>query len=87
MAERFVLNETSYFGRGCRNELANEIKKACNIKSGSGNPKKNKVAKLSKEDVRKIAEYKMPDLNANDIEAAMKIVAGSARSMGVEVEE
>ena len=67
--------------------VANEIKKACNIKSGSGNPKKNKVAKLSKDAVRKIAEYKMPDLNANDIEAAMKIVAGSARSMGVEVEE
>lgn len=67
--------------------VTNMIKKACNIKSGSSNPKKNKVAKLSKEDVRKIAEYKMPDLNANDIDAAMKVVAGSARSMGVEVEE
>lgn len=63
------------------------IKKACNIKSGSSAPNKNKVATLSKEDVRKIAEYKMPDLNANDIDAAMKIVAGSARSMGVDVEE
>ena len=63
------------------------IKKACNIKSGSSVPNKNKVATLSKEDVRKIAEYKMPDLNANDIDAAMKIVAGSARSMGVDVEE
>ena len=67
--------------------VTNMIKKACNIKSGSSNPNKTKVAKLSKEDVRKIAEYKMPDLNANDIDAAMKIVAGSARSMGVEVEE
>ena len=63
------------------------IKKACNIKSGSDNPLKNKVATISEEDIRKIAEYKMPDLNANDIEAAMKIVEGSARSMGVKVED
>lgn len=63
------------------------IKKACGIDKASGVPNKNKVAKLSKEDLRKIAETKMPDLNAGSIEAAMKMVAGSARSMGVEVED
>lgn len=63
------------------------IKKACGIASGSGEPHKNKVAKLPKDKLQEIAEIKMPDLNANDIEAAMKIVAGTARSMGVEVED
>lgn len=62
------------------------IKKACKIDSGSAEPHKVKVAKITAEQVRQIAETKMPDLNANDIEAAMKIVAGTARSMGVEVE-
>ena len=63
------------------------IKKACKIESGSGVPNRTKVAKLSKEDLRKIAEMKMPDLNAASLEAAMSMVAGSARSMGVTVEE
>lgn len=63
------------------------IKKACNINSGSGVPNKTKVAKISKEALQKIAETKMPDLNAASIESAMKIVAGTARSMGVEVED
>ena len=63
------------------------LKKACNIKSGSGTPNKTKVAKLSKEDLRSIAEQKMPDLNAATIEAAMSMIAGTARSMGVTVEE
>ncbi len=63
------------------------IKKACGLKSGSGVPNKTKVAQLSKEDLRKIAEQKMPDLNAASIEAAMSMVAGTARSMGVTVEE
>ncbi len=63
------------------------IKKACKIDSGSGVPNKTKVAKLSKEDLRKIAEMKMPDLNAASVEAAMRMIAGSARSMGVTVEE
>ena len=63
------------------------IKKACGIKSGSGVPNKTKVAQLSKEDLRKIAEQKMPDLNAARVEAAMSMVAGTARSMGVTVEE
>ena len=63
------------------------IKKACNIQSGSGVPNKTKVATLSKEDLRKIAELKMPDLNAASVEAAMSMIAGTARSMGVLVEE
>ena len=63
------------------------IKKECNIESGSGVPNKTKVATISKEDVRKIAETKMPDLNAASIEAAMSMIAGTARSMGVVVGE
>ena len=63
------------------------IKKACNIESGSGEPNKTKVATISKEDVRKIAETKMNDLNAASIEAAMSMIAGTARSMGVVVGE
>ncbi len=63
------------------------IKKACGIESGSGVPNKNKVAKLSSEQVRKIAEQKMPDLNAASIETAMSMIAGTARSMGVTVED
>ncbi len=62
------------------------IKKACDISSGSGEPHKNKVAKLTRDQLREIAEVKMPDLNANTVEAAMNIIAGTARSMGVEVE-
>ena len=63
------------------------IKKACGIEKASGVPNKNKVAKLTKEQVQKIAETKMPDLTAASLEAAMSMVAGTARSMGVEVEE
>ena len=63
------------------------IKKACNIQSGSGEPNRNKVATLSKEKCKEIAELKMPDLNAGSLEAAMSMIAGTARSMGVEVEE
>ena len=62
------------------------IKKAAGIEKGSGNPLKDKVAKLSQAKLEEIAKTKMPDINANDIEAAKKIVAGTARSMGVEVE-
>ena len=63
------------------------IKKACNIEKASGVPNKEKVATISKEDVRKIAETKMRDLNAASIEAAMSMIAGTARSMGVVVGE
>lgn len=62
------------------------IKKELGLEKGSGVPHKEKVGVLKKEQLRKIAEIKMPDLNANDIEAAMKIIAGTARSMGVDVE-
>ena len=62
------------------------IKKAAGIEKGSGNPLKDKVAKLSQAKLEEIAKTKMPDINANDIEAAKKIIAGTARSMGVEVE-
>ena len=63
------------------------IKKACNLEKASGVPNKEKVATISKEDVRKIAETKMRDLNAASIEAAMSMIAGTARSMGVIVGE
>ena len=63
------------------------IKKAAGIKSGSGVPNKNKVAKLTKAQVQEIAETKMPDLNAASLEAAMSMIAGTARSMGVTIEE
>lgn len=63
------------------------IKKACKIESGSAKPNKDKVAKISAAEVRKIAELKMPDLNAGSIETAMSMVAGTARSMGVVVED
>ena len=59
------------------------IKKAAGLQKGSGTPHKDKVGKLTKDQVREIAQTKLPDLNANDIEAAMKIVEGTARSMGV----
>ena len=63
------------------------IKKACGIDKASGVPNKEKVAKITKEQVRKIAEQKMPDLNAASVEAAMSMVAGTARNMGITVED
>ena len=61
------------------------IKKECNIQSGSGVPNKTKVAKITKAQLQKIAEMKMPDLNAASLDAAISMIAGSARAMGVEV--
>jgi len=63
------------------------IKKELNLQTASGRPNKDKVGKLTKEQVKKIATIKMPDLNAGSIEAAMSMVAGTARSMGITVEE
>ncbi|SHH51313.1 50S ribosomal protein L11 [Tepidibacter thalassicus] len=63
------------------------LKKAVGIESGSGEPNRTKVAKISKEKIREIAELKMPDLNAATIEAAMSMIAGTARSMGIVVED
>ncbi|MFC1599823.1 50S ribosomal protein L11 [Patescibacteria group bacterium] len=61
------------------------IKKAINLKKGSGEPNKDKVGTITRDQLKKIAEEKMEDLNANDVEAAANIIAGTARSMGVEV--
>ncbi len=63
------------------------LKKACGIESGSGNAKTNKVGTISRAKLKEIAEMKMPDLNANDVEAAANIIAGTARNMGIVVEE
>ena len=62
------------------------VKQAAKIDKGSGEPHKNKVAKITKAELEEIAKIKMEDLNANDLEAAMKIMAGTARSMGVQIE-
>ena len=62
------------------------IKEALNLASGSAEPNRNKVGRLTQAQLRSIAETKMPDLNANDVEAAMLVIAGTARSMGVEVD-
>ena len=63
------------------------IKKACNIEKASGEPNKNKVAKITRDQIQKIAETEMPDLNASSLETAMSMIAGTARSMGVTVED
>jgi len=63
------------------------LKKAAKIQTASGQPNKVKVGTVTREDVRKIAEYKLKDLNANDVEAAMKIIEGTARQMGIEVKD
>ena len=63
------------------------LKKAANIKSGSGVPNRNKVGKVSKADIQKIAELKMPDLNAANLESAMSMIEGTAKSMGLVVED
>ena len=67
--------------------IPNLLRKACNIEKGSGVPNREKVAQISKDELRKIAELKMPDLNAGSVEAAMSMVAGTARSMGITVTE
>ena len=65
---------------------ADMLRKAAGVASGGGNPRLNKIGKVSSDDIRKIAETKMPDLNANSIDEAMRIIEGTARSMGIEVE-
>ena len=61
------------------------LKQAAGVEPGSATPNRTKVAKVTRDQLRQIAETKMPDLNANDVEAAMKIIAGTARSMGFEI--
>ncbi len=63
------------------------LARAAKVEKGSGEPNRTKVGKVTKQQLKEIAEIKMPDLNANDIEAAMKMVAGTARSMGITIEE
>lgn len=62
------------------------LRKAAGVEKGAGNPLKDKVGKITQEKLREIAEKKLPDLNANDVEGAMKIIAGTARSMGIKIE-
>jgi large subunit ribosomal protein L11 len=66
---------------------ADLLKKAAGIKKGAGNPLKEKVGSVTRDQLREIAETKMPDLNANDVEAAMNIIAGSARNMGITIKD
>ena len=66
---------------------ANLLKKAAGISKASGSPKAVKAGKITKAELKEIAEYKMPDLNANDVEAAMRIIEGTARNMGITVED
>ncbi len=80
--------EDRSFSFVCKTSPAAElIKKALGLKGGSGVPQRDKVGQLTQEQLTQIAETKMPDLNANDIEAAKKIIAGTARSMGVTIAE
>ena len=67
--------------------VAGLLLKAAGISKGSSNPKTTKVGHISKDELRKIAEYKLPDLNCNDVEAAMRIIAGTARNMGIVIDD
>jgi len=84
-AEITVYDDRSYALRLKQPPAAELIRKAIGIEKGSGVPNKTKVGKITKDQLRKVAEQKMPDLNTDDIEAAMKIIAGTARNMGVDV--
>ncbi len=83
---------TAYEDKSCdfvlkTSPVAGLLKKAAGIDKGSSNAKTKKVGHISQEDLRKIAEYKLPDLNCNDVEAAMKVIEGSARNMGIVVDD
>lgn len=83
---------TAYEDKSCdfvlkTTPVASLLKKSANVKAGSGTPNKKIVGTISEEELRKIAEYKLPDLNAIDVEAAMKIVEGTARQMGIAVKK
>jgi large subunit ribosomal protein L11 len=84
-AELTIYEDRSFSFITKQSPAAELIKQAAGIEKGSGEPNREKVARLTREQLRVIAERKMADLNANDIDAAMKIIAGTARSMGVEV--
>ena len=76
----------SKFNEGTRDPASDLLRKAAGVDKGSGVPNKNKVGKVSKAQIRKIAKDKMPDLNTNNVDAASKIIEGTARSMGITVE-
>ena len=80
-----VYDDRSYDFRVTTPPVANLLFKAAGISGGSGKPRTSKAGKITRDQLRQIAERKMPDLNANDIEAAMKIVEGSARSAGIDI--
>jgi large subunit ribosomal protein L11 len=84
-AELTIYEDRSFTFITKQSPAAELIKQAAGIEKGSGEPNREKVARLTREQVRVIAERKMADLNANDVDAAMKIIAGTARSMGVDV--
>ncbi len=85
-AEITIFVDRSFTFRLKTPPVASLLKKAAGIEKGAANPLKDKVGKVTKADVRAIAERKMPDLNTDDIEAAEKIVEGTARSMGIEIQ-
>ena len=82
----YIYKDRSFKFEVGRPPMSNLIKKELGLKSGSSNPSKETVGKLTREQVQKIAEFKMVELSAASLEAAMKTVAGTARSMGIEVE-
>jgi large subunit ribosomal protein L11 len=84
-AELTIYEDRSFTFITKQSPAAELIKQAAGIEKGSGEPNREKVARLTREQLRVIAERKMADLNANDVDAAMKIIAGTARSMGVDV--
>ena len=81
-----VYEDRSYDFKVKQPPAAELLKKTAGIEKGSGKPNKNKVAKITKAQLREITEKKMPDLNADDIEQAMKIIEGTAKNMGIEIE-
>lgn len=86
-AEITIYEDRSFMFRLKTPPASDLLRKAAGVKKGSGVPNKDKVGKITKEDLRAIAERKMVDLNASSVEAAEKIIAGTARSMGIEVKE
>lgn len=86
-AEITIYEDRSFTFKLKTSPASDLLRKAAGIEKGSGVPNKNKVGRVTKADIRAIAEKKMEDLNANDVEAAMKIIEGTARSMGIEVKK
>jgi len=86
-AEITIYEDRSFTFKLKTSPASDLLRKAAGIEKGSGIPNKNKVGRVTKADIRAIAEKKMEDLNANDVEAAMKIIEGTARSMGIEVKK